>query len=52
MIKKSRKSHIFDNCSYIINGGRRMTTHGIDVSQYQGLIDWEIVQKIERFCIF
>ena len=45
MIKKSRKSHIFDNCSYIINGGGRMTTHGIDVSQYQGVIDWEIVQS-------
>lgn len=51
MIKKSRKSHIFDDCSYIINGGGRMTTHGIDVSQYQGVIDWEIVQDRVDFAI-
>ena len=48
MIKKSRKSHIFDNCSYIINGGGRMTTHEL-MSQYQGVIDWEIVSD-ELIC--
>ena len=28
-----------------------MTTHGIDVSQYQGVIDWEIVQNRVDFAI-
>ena len=28
-----------------------MTTHGIDVSQYQGVIDWEIVQDRVDFAI-
>ena len=28
-----------------------MTTHGIDVSQYQGLIDWEVVKDRIDFAI-
>ena len=51
MIKKSRKSHNFFKCTYITSGGGKMTTHGIDVSQYQGLIDWEVVKDRIDFAI-
>lgn len=51
MIKKLLKSHNFFKLTYITSGGGRMTTHGIDVSQYQGLIDWEVVKDRIDFAI-
>lgn len=57
MIKMLFKSHIFLNLHILKLGGKIMAqrtdvlTYGIDVSQYQGLIDWEVAKDHIDFAI-